>query len=139
MAFQDIAHGLVTEGISEVGQSANDPVIAPGAIFPRHAHHQRFELWVNCGTSGGLTLLGTVKLLRNKCAVPGENRVRFDDSGHCFQGLLPQLLTNLGECCALAIRQPHTTGDLVAQDTILCHQVLVAQQQFLIDRPCNVC
>src|SRR6266567_5450857 len=106
---------------------------------------------MECGTtnaSSSGSIVGRPGALRcwepsNFCAtsvrVPGENRVRFDDSGHCFQGLLPQLLTNLGECCALAIRQPHTTGDLVVQDTILCHQVLVAQQQFLIDRPCNVC
>ena len=31
--LEDIAHGLVTDGVSEVGQSADDPVVAPGAIL----------------------------------------------------------------------------------------------------------
>ena len=62
-------------------------------------------------------------------------------SGYAVGDDLPVrvLLTNLGECFALAIRQPHTTCDLVAQDPILGHQVLVAQQQFLIDGPRDIC
>src|SRR5438552_17474856 len=110
MAFQDVAHRLVTDRVPEVGEGADNPVIAPGVILPRHADYQRFELVVDCGTPEGLTLLGTVKLLRHKFAVPGENRVGFDDIGHCLQGLLPQLLTKLGECFALALRHPPTTA-----------------------------
>ena len=34
---------------------------------------------------------------------------------------------------AFAIRQPHTARDLVAQDAVLRHQVLVAQEEFLVD------
>ena len=82
MAFQDIAHRLVTDRVPEVGEGADNPVIAPGVILPRHADDQRFELLVDGGTPGGLTLLGTVNLLRHQFAVPGENRVGFDDIGH---------------------------------------------------------
>src|SRR5206468_6876719 len=88
MALQDIAHRLVTDRVPEVGEGADNPIIAPGVILPRHADYQRFEFWVDCGTSGCLTPLRTVKLLRNKFAVPGENRVGFDDIGHCLQALL---------------------------------------------------
>jgi hypothetical protein len=75
----------------------------------------------------------------HELAMPTENGLGFDDRGDFLQGLLPQLLTDLGEGLALAIRSAHTARDLVAQDAIFGHQVLVAQQQFLIDRPCNVC
>jgi hypothetical protein len=57
--------------------------------------------------------------------VPAENRVGFDDIGDFLQGLLPQLLADLGEGFALAIAQPHTPLDLVTQQTILRHQILV--------------
>ena len=65
--------------------------------------------------------------------MPGENRVGFDDGGDFLQGLLAQLLADVGQRLAFAIRQPHATCDLVAQDAIFCHQILVTQQQFLID------
>src|SRR6266511_2146439 len=55
MAFQDVAHGLVTDGVSEVGQSADDSVIAPGAIF-------RAMRTTNASTSG--SILGRPGALR---------------------------------------------------------------------------
>ena len=58
--------------------------------------------------------------------MPAKNRVRLDDRGHVLEGLLAQLLADLGQSLALAITQPHASLDLVAQDAILRHQVLVA-------------
>src|SRR6266567_496302 len=78
VTLQDVAHGLVTDGVPEVGQGADDPVVAPGAI-----------LW-------GLALLGAIKLLRHELAVPAEDGVGFDDLRHFLQGMLPQFLANLG-------------------------------------------
>ena len=139
MALQDVAHGLVTDGVAQVGQGADDPIIAPGAILLRHAHHQRLQLLVDRGTARGLALLGAVKLLRHEFAVPAENRVGLDDRGHFLQGLLAQLLADLGQGLALAVAQPDTPLDLMAEDAIFGHQVLVAQQQFLIDCPRDIC
>ncbi len=36
MALQDVADGLVADSIPKIGQGADDPVVAPGAIFLRH-------------------------------------------------------------------------------------------------------
>jgi hypothetical protein len=74
MAFQDVAHGLVTDGIPEVGQSSDDPVVAPRAILLRDAHHQGFQLLVNLRPPHRLTLLRAITLLGDQCAVPAENR-----------------------------------------------------------------
>jgi hypothetical protein len=52
VALEDIAHGLVTHGVSQVGQGSHDTVIAPGTILPRHAHDQGLQLEVNGGTPG---------------------------------------------------------------------------------------
>jgi hypothetical protein len=46
---------------------------------------------------------------------------------HFFQRLLAQLLADLGQGFALAVSQPHTARNLMTQDAILCHQILVAQ------------
>src|SRR6266850_4450501 len=47
MAFQDVAHSLVTDSVPEIGQSADDPVVAPRTILLRHAEHQRFEVFLD--------------------------------------------------------------------------------------------
>src|SRR5438270_2558231 len=94
MPFQNIAHGLVTDREPEVGQGADDPIVAPGAILLRQAHDQRLQLWIDGGASWGLPLLGAIKLLDDQCAVPAKNRLGLDDRGDFFQGLLAQLLTN---------------------------------------------
>jgi hypothetical protein len=138
MALQDVAYGLVSDRVAQVRQGTNDPVIAPGAVLLGHADDQRFQLRISRGTPWGLTLGGAIKLLGYELAVPSQDRIRFDDGGHGFQGFFPQLSTNLGQGYAFAIRQPHTALELVAQDTILCHQILVTQQQFLIDGPRDV-
>jgi len=41
MAFQDVAHRLITDCQAEVGQGTDDPVIAPGAVPLGHADDQR--------------------------------------------------------------------------------------------------
>src|SRR5438128_2199044 len=64
MPLEDVAHALVTDGVPEGGQGADEPVVAPGAILPCHAHHQRLQLLGNGGTPCGLALLRTIILLR---------------------------------------------------------------------------
>src|SRR5438876_4928915 len=63
----------------------------------------------------------------------GYRDTTLDDRGHFLQGLLAELLANHGEGFALAVTQVYAPLDLMAQDAILRHQILVAQEQFLID------
>ena len=78
---------------------------------------------------------GAITLLGHALTVPSKNGVGLDERGHCQQGVLPQRLTDCGERRACAIRQPDAPCDLVAQETMLRHEGLVAQQQCLIDGP----
>ena len=105
----------------------------------RHAHDQRFQRWIDGGTPRSLALRGAVTLLGDKFAVPAKKRVGCDDGGHFLHGWLPQPLTDFGQRLAFASRQPHTARDLVAKHTIFGHEVLVAQEQFLIDGPRDLC
>ena len=104
VALEDVTHGLVADRIAEVGQGSDDAIIAPGAILLCQAHHQSFYLRVDRGTSETLTLLGAIKLLSDELAVPGKNGVGLHDVCHFCQGLLSQLLVDLGEGLTFGIR-----------------------------------
>src|SRR4029077_14181392 len=82
MALEDVAHGLVTDRIAQVGQGPRDPIVAPRAMLLGHADNQGLQLWVNFGAAWRPPLLGAVTLLRHKLAMPAENRVRLDDLCH---------------------------------------------------------
>jgi hypothetical protein len=138
MAFQDVPHGLVTESVPEIGQGADNAIIPPGTILLRHTHHQRFYFLADRGASRTLALLGAVKFLRDKFAVPAKDGVRLDDLGHFRERLLAQLLADLGQGLTLAVTQPYTSLELIAKNAIFGHQILVAQQQFLIDCPSDI-
>jgi hypothetical protein len=58
--------------------------------------------------------------------MPGEDRLRFDQTGHLLQRLLAQLLADLGQAPSLRVVQLDTTCELLAQDTVFRHQVCVA-------------
>jgi hypothetical protein len=89
---------------------------------------QCLQIRSNFGAAWGLPLCGAIKLLGDQFTVPAENGLGFDDIGDFLQSLLPQLLADLRQGLALAVTQPDAPCDLVAQDAILRHQVLVAQQ-----------
>src|SRR5438034_9466480 len=79
VALQDVAYGLITDGVPEIGEGTDDPVIAPGAILLRHADDQRFQLLVNRGSPWCLPLPRTVELLPHKLTPPAKNRVDLHD------------------------------------------------------------
>ena len=66
--------------------------------------------------------------------MPGQDGVGVDDVGDFFQDFLPQLLADGGQRFAFAVTQSDAPLDLVAKDTVLRHQILVAEQQGLIHR-----
>jgi hypothetical protein len=82
IALEDVTHGLVTDGEPMVGQGADDPVVALGAILLCQTNDQRLQLLVDPRTPWGLALWRPVKLLGHALTVPAENRVRLDEGGH---------------------------------------------------------
>jgi hypothetical protein len=134
MLLEDIPYALVAERVSQIGQGSHDAVIAPRAVLAGHPHHQVFDLFGDARTANGLGELGTLTLLGRACAVPGQDCIGLGHRRNLFQSLFAQLLAKLGECFALAIREVHTTTDLLAENTILGYQVRIAQPEFFVNR-----
>src|SRR5262249_53155998 len=88
MALEDIPHSLVADGVAQIGQGADDPVIAPGTILLGHADDQGLELRVGRGATGRLALLRAVKFLGYEFAVPAKNCVGLDERRHLLEGFL---------------------------------------------------
>src|SRR5712691_2322493 len=134
MAFENVAYGLVTNCIAQVGQSPHDPIIAPRAIFSGYPHHQVLDLLSHTGTASGLGRLGNVTRRGCALAVPGQNGVGL---GHCsdlLECFPTQLLTNFGQGLTVAIAERHETRDLLAKDTVLCGNVCIAEPDLFINR-----
>ncbi len=73
-----------------------------------------------------------IKLLGDQFAVPAEDGVRFDDRGDVCQGFLAQLVADLRQGLALAITQPYTALELIAEQAIFGHQILMTQEELLV-------
>jgi hypothetical protein len=78
--------------------------------------------------------LGTIALPIRACAVPGKDGIGLGNRRNLCQGLLVQLLANLGEFFAIAIRELHATSDLLTEHAILCYQVRIAKPEFFVNR-----
>ncbi len=85
-----------------------------------------------------MALRGPVKLSCDELSVPGENRLRLDGGGNILEGLFSQSLAELGQRVALGIDEPYPARDLPSQDAGLRHELFIPQQQFLVDRTCDV-
>src|SRR2546429_9852002 len=114
MPLEDVAHGLVTDGVAEVGEGHDDPVIAPGAILLGHTDHQVLNLLINTRTAYGFQGLRGVNQLVSTLTVPGEDGFRLGNGSNLSQSLLAQLGAKLSEFLTLAVGQPYTAVDLVA-------------------------
>jgi hypothetical protein len=134
VTFQDVAHRLGANRIAQVRQRTHDAVIPPRAILAGHPHHQVFDRSTNARTANRRLGLGTITLLVRKHAVPSQDGVGLGNCRHFFQGLLAQLLAQLGERFAVAVRELDAPSDLLAEDAILGDQVRIVQPELFLNR-----
>src|SRR6266571_8486152 len=133
VTLENVAHRLIAERIAEIGQGTHDAVIAPRAVLPGHPHHQVFNLWVNAGTAGRWTGLGTITLRSSKLAIPGEDRVCLSHCRNLFKRLPAQVLANRSKLFAIAVREQQAPSDLLTEEAILRQQILIAQPELLVE------
>ena len=97
MTFQNVPDGLITHLVAEGRQCAGDPVVPPGSIVFRETDNQLFDFLVNPRTTGVLSVLRPVELLRHQAPMPGQDGLGSNDARDFFERLLAQFLSNLGQ------------------------------------------
>jgi hypothetical protein len=85
MAAQNVADGLITHRVPQVGQCSYNPVVAPAGILPRNSNHQALDPRVDPRPAGRPPLTGAVELGGYQLAIPAENGVGLGDSSDLLQ------------------------------------------------------
>ena len=97
MALQHIANRLIGNLISEIGQGAHNPVIAPIPVLARHANDQLLDLSLDPRSARALTGLRAIEFAGNQLAVLGQDSVRAGHSCDLAEDLAAQAMTDLAE------------------------------------------
>ncbi len=134
VALEDVPHRLVAHRIAQVSQRPDNTVIAPRAVRAGHADHQVLARLINTGTAYRLGRLRGGHLLVGKLAMPSQHGVRRSHGSDLYQRLFTELGPNLSTFCTFAVAEPHTTVDLLTQDTILSDQRVITQPQVVVHR-----
>jgi hypothetical protein len=87
MTPQEVAHGDLINGVSQVGEGALDAAVTPGQVVIGHLQNKRFNLIRNAGSPPLVALLAAVKLLGDKPFVPTHQGIRSGRSGKGFETL----------------------------------------------------
>src|SRR5215469_7079950 len=124
--------------MTQVGQRTGDAVVPPTRVFAGEANHQFRHLGRNPGSARIATGLRTIELAGDEVPVPGEDGVWFGYAGHLLQSFAPESLANISKRASLWIRQAQPGWQVRPQNSVLRHQVLVLQKQFLVHQSRDV-
>src|SRR5215469_3649019 len=72
MPLQNIPHRLVGNFMTEFGQRAHDPVVAPAGILFGHLHNKHFQLRFDSRPAGVAAVFGAIELPGDKPPVPSQ-------------------------------------------------------------------
>src|SRR4030095_205716 len=103
---QDIAHRLIGNNIAQIGQCADNAVIAPAGILASHADDELSHLTPDSRPLRIRAVLGTVKLLSDEPAIPGEDGVGLSHPRDLLQRFAAEPFSDLREARTLPIGKP---------------------------------
>ena len=105
VAAQNVAHGLIRNVMTQVGQRADNAVLPPTRVLAGKTNHQFLHHGGKPGSASIGTALGTIELAGNEPPVPGEDGVWFGHAGHLLQSFAPESPPDLSKRASLRIRQ----------------------------------
>ena len=111
MTAKDFGDRLLASLDAEVGESADDPRVAPRWILDGHPHNERLDLLGRSGSAGLPWTAGAVELLGDKATEPSQDRFGFDDRSDALEGLAAELVTQRGEPDPLGVAEPDPASD----------------------------
>jgi len=138
MSSQDIADRLRGNLIPQIGQGADNPVIAPVPVLAGHAHDQLLELALDPRSAQTSTPLRAIEFAGDKLAVPGQDGVRLRHSCDLGKEFAAQAMTDLAKRDSLGVRELQPPFQLRLQNAVFGGQIFVPRQQLLVHRPGDV-
>jgi hypothetical protein len=118
--------------VSKIGEGPNNPIIAPGAIFPGHANNQLLDVPVNSRSAGDTPRYRSIEFARNEPPVPRQDGVRLGGRRHFTECSAAQSKANLAERRPSDVREPRTAVQLCHQNAIFGGKVFLTEKQLLI-------
>lgn len=135
MAFQDVPDGLVADLLTEVANGTCDAVVPPIAVFRGQSDNEALELWTDPWATRIRSLFRAIELPGDQPPVSGQDRVRTHDGGDLRQRLAPESLADLREVPSFAVAQRQRPGELVPQNAVLRHEILVSSYEARLECP----
>jgi len=96
MTPQNVANGLIRNRIIQVGQGANDAVVAPAWVFSA-IRTMRASSFSEPRSSRVWTMHGAIELLSDQLSLPDQDRVGFGHASYFLQSLCSHTLSDLGQ------------------------------------------
>src|SRR5262245_64610573 len=97
MSSQDIADRLSGNLIPQIGQGADNPVIAPVPVLAGHAQDQLLERALDPRSAQTSTPLRAIEFAGDKLAVPSQDGVRLRNVRDLGKELAAQAMTDLAQ------------------------------------------
>ena len=128
MPAQNVADGLIGNRVTQVGHRADDAVVAPAGVFPRHPDDERFQFFIEPWPPWILAMLGAIKLLRDQLSTPGQDRVGLCDTSDFPQCLPSHALSDLGQGDAFRVGQSQPGRKFRTEDPVFRRQILILEE-----------
>jgi hypothetical protein len=94
-------------------------------VFFRHAQYQILGLFINSGSTLGLTHLGSIELMSSQLSAPAQNGIGLGGGSYFLESLAAQPMTDFGLSGPLRIRKLQPGLDLGFQDPAFSDQIFM--------------
>ena len=130
--LRTLATVLIAHGVAQIRQCASDAIVTPGFVSSCDLKDQLFKLRIDGRPTRLASLFRSVELLGDESAVPGEDRVRRNDTGHPCEQRPAEAFADLGQRPSLAVGKPEPATNLSSQNAVLGDEVLVPEKKILV-------
>src|SRR5215831_12897673 len=121
--LEQVRDRLMREVVTEVGQCACNPIVAPTGVLAGHVDNEILDDRINAWAARMLTTFGTVEFVGDQSTIPGQNGLRSGNAGDLRQIFPAKAFGDAGQCGALRVREPELSMNVGAEDSILGDQV----------------
>ena len=106
MPLEDVSDRLIRNVVTEVGQCAGNPIVAPTGILLGHTDDERLDRGIYTRTSWIGTMLRAVELTGNQTTIPGQNGIWLGNTGYLRQMFPAQALGDPSEGKPFRVGKP---------------------------------